>query len=200
MAAPKRRTPAPKRRTAAPKRRRAPAKKRAARARKPLPPWLLLGSGLLLGIASVLGFNLAKEVEWDALRGEAPPSRTAPGSAAAPRFDFYTILPNQEVVVPDATPPAREKAKPSDKQKAGAVPGDVYYLQAGSFRKLNEANGMKARVILLGTRASIQTVAIDHDTWHRVRVGPYRDLAQLREVRARLRDNKIETLLIRAQE
>lgn len=194
----------PKRRTPAPKRRRSPAKKRGARARKPLPPWLLLGSGLLLGIASVLGFNVAKEMEWDALKwdalkGEAPPPQAASEPAAAQRFDFYTILPNQEVVVPDAAPPARKTAKSSDKRKTEAMPGDVYYLQVGSFRKMNDANGMKARVILLGTQASIQSVTLDRDTWHRVRVGPYQDLAQLREVRARLRDNKIETLLVRAQ-
>ena len=195
MAAPKRRTATPKRRTATPKRRPTSKKRKT---RKPLPPWLLLGGGLLVGIASVLVFNVAKEVEWDALWSGTPPPKTASSEpAATPRFDFYTILPNQEVVVPDRVPPAKKKEKPDDK-KTKPVPGGVYYLQAGSFRKIDEANSMRARVILLGTEASIQSVTMDRDTWHRVRVGPYEDLARLREVRQRLRDNKIETLLIRA--
>ncbi len=195
MAAPKKRTAAPKRRPAAPKRR-PTAKKR--KTRTPLPPWLLLGGGLLVGIASVLVFNVAKEVEWRNLWGETPSSKTASSEpATTPRFDFYTILPSQEVVVPDRAPPAKKKEKPDDK-KTKPVPEGVYYLQAGSFRKIDEANSMRARVILLGTEASIQSVTMDRDTWHRVRVGPYTDLARLREVRQRLRDNKIETLLIRA--
>ena len=196
MAAPRRRTSAPKPRGATPKRR-STAKKRRTRGRKPLPPWLLLGGGLLVGIASVLAFNAAEEVEWSALWGQIPPPKAASsGPTKTPRFDFYTILPNQEVVVPDPAVPAK-KTKPNGK-KSPPTPKGVYYLQAGSFRKVAEANGMRARVILLGTEASIQSVTIDRDTWHRVRVGPYKDLAQLREVRQRLRDDDIETLLIRA--
>ena len=189
MAAPKRRTAAPKRRAAAPKRR-PTVKKRQTRTRQPLPPWLLLGGGLLIGVISALVFNEAKDAEWRALWGNArlPEANTAK-PAEMPRFDFYTILPNQEVVVPDPEP---------DDKKAKPVPEGVYYLQVGSFRNLDDANGRRARVILLGTEASIQSVIIDRDTWHRVRVGPYKDLARLREVRQRLRDNKIETLLVRA--
>lgn len=197
MAAPKKRTAAPKRRSATPKRR-PTAKKRKTRARKPLPPWLLLGGGLLIGVVSVLVFNVAKEVEWSTLWSKAQPPKTAASKPAkTPRFDFYTILPSQEVVVPDPEPPAKKEPKAGDK-KAKSVPEGVYYLQAGSFRNLDDANGMRAQVILLGTEASIQSVTIDRDTWHRVRVGPYKNLAQLREVRKRLRDNRIETLLIRA--
>ena len=99
--------------------------------------------------------------------------------------------------MPDPEPPTKKEPKPGDK-KAKPVPEGVYYLQAGSFRSLDDANGMRAQVILLGTEASIQSVTIDRDIWHRVRVGPYKNLARLREVRKRLRDNRIETLLIRA--
>lgn len=192
MAPPKRRTATPKRRTATTRRRSAPRR----RARKPLPPWFLLGGGLLLGIVSVLGFNVAKEMQWGALWSRIPSPETASSKPqTTPRFDFYTILPNQEVVVPE--PPAKKKTKPKS-ETAKPVPEGIYYLQAGSFRKIDEANSMRARVILLGTEASIQSVTLDQDTWHRVRVGPYKDPSRLREVRQRLRDNKIETLLIRA--
>ena len=184
---------AAKRRPAA---RRPAAKKRASRARKPLPPWVLLGGGLLIGVAAAFLFNTAQD--WPALWQDTPEADSAAtASAPARRFDFYTILPNQEAMVPEEKP-APSKEAPSTKKKSAPVPRGTYYLQVGSFRKLQEANGMRARVILLGTQASIQTVAIDRDTWHRVRVGPYKDPARLREVRKRLRDNRIEALLVRA--
>lgn len=199
MAAPRKRTAAPKRRPAAPKRR-PTTKKRKTHARRPLPPWFLLGGGLLIGVVSVLAFNVAKEVEWHTLLGHAQPPKTAASKpVVTPRFDFYTILPSQEVVVPDPEPSAKKEPEPGDKQ-APPVPEGVYYLQVGSFRGLDDANGMRAQVILLGTEASIQSVTIDRDTWHRVRVGPYKDPARLREVRQRLRDNRIDTLLIRAHQ
>ena len=151
MAAPKKRTAAPKRRPATPKRR-PTAKKRKTRTRKPLPPWLLLGGGLLNRRCQRLVFNVAKEVEWSTLWGNAQPPKTAASKPAeTPRFDFYTILPNQEVVVPDPEPPAKKEPKAGDK-KAKPVPEGVYYLQAGSFRNLDDANGMRAQVILLGTK------------------------------------------------
>ncbi len=198
MATPKTRATAPKRHAASPKR--GAATKRRRETRKPLPPWLLLGVGLFLGvICAPLALNVAKKVDWAGLwsKASAPVTAIAPELPSVPRFDFYTILPNQEVVVPDPAPPAERKAKP-DEKKAPAAPQGVYYLQAGSFRKIDEANGRRAQVILLGTEASIQSVTIDRDTWHRVRIGPYGDLERLREARRRLRENNIDTLLIRA--
>lgn len=194
MATPKRRTAAPKRRVAAPKRR-PTAKKRT---RKHVSPWLLLGGGLLIGIVSVPVFNMVKEVEWGTLfSGTAPPETASSELAPPTQFSFFVTLPNQEVVVPDWEPSAKKKPKPDGKE-AEPAPKGVYYLQAGSFRKPDRASGRRAQVILLGTEASIRPVTIKHDTWYQVRVGPYKDLARLREVRQRLHDNKIETLLIRA--
>jgi cell division protein FtsN len=40
-------------------------------------------------------------------------------------------------------------------------------------------------------------VAIDRDTWHRVRIGPITDLAQLEDARRKLRQAQIEPLVIR---
>ena len=183
-----------KRRPAAGKR----PRKRTTRARKPLPPWALLGGGLLIGIAAAFAFNTARD--WPALWQDTPETKPAnTASTPARRFDFYTILPNQEAMVPEEEPTSA-KTTAAAKKPVTPQPGGTYYLQVGSFRKLGEANSMRAKVILLGTQATIQTVAIDQDTWHRVRVGPYKDPARLREVRQRLRANRIEALLVRAVE
>lgn len=118
--------------------------------------------------------------------------------APKPRFEFYTMLPEMEVAVPEnelSRPPASGTA--SQQTPAGA---GNYYLQAGSFRLAQEADKMKANLAFLGLEASIQTVTINGtDTWHRVRVGPYSDLASLNESRARLRENDIEAMVLKVR-
>ena len=107
----------------------------------------------------------------------------------------YTLLPSQEVLAPEERAPAAKGKQP----QAAAGDDGPYHLQVGSFRDRREADGMKARVALLGLRAAIETVTLGGDTWHRVRLGPYRGQERLREVRRRLRENRIETLPVRAR-
>ena len=45
--------------------------------------------------------------------------------------------------------------------------------------------------------ASVQRVAVDADVWHRVRIGPIQDLAQLNRLRQQLQAADIDTLVIR---
>ena len=197
MPPPKRR-PATTRRTTA-KRRPAATRRKARPRRRPLSPWLLLGGGLVVGIVGTLAFNAMRDGKWAALWDNVLPTDTGPlEPLPTPRFDFYAVLPNQEVMVPDTSPPEKKAGKPESGQPPPLSKG-AYYLQVGSFRAHDEANSMRARVILLGAQASIQSVTLNKDTWHRVRVGPYQNPERLREVRQRLRTHKIETLLIRAQ-
>lgn len=49
-----------------------------------------------------------------------------------------------------------------------------YFLQAGSFQKVEEAEKLKAKLALSGYEATLQTVTIpEKGVWHRVRLGPY---------------------------
>ena len=45
--------------------------------------------------------------------------------------------------------------------------------------------------------ATVQRVAVDADVWHRLRIGPLRDLPQLNRLREQLRRANIDTLVIR---
>lgn len=119
----------------------------------------------------------------------------APAESAAPveaTFDFYEILPRFEVVIPEV----ESQAQPDTTPAAVEAPG-AYVLQAGSFRQLADADSRQASLALLGIESRIQRVTIDDDVYHRVRVGPMNDLEQLNRARATLRDNQIETLLIK---
>ena len=111
-----------------------------------------------------------------------------------PRFDFYNLLPEMEVVVPEQEirgTPTREGVKRVEQ------PG-TYLLQAGSFPSHERADRLRAKLALLGMETRIQTVSVDNSkTWHRVRVGPYKNLAELNEARAVLKQNGIDAILIR---
>jgi len=121
----------------------------------------------------------------------------APASQdAETRFDFYEMLPKFEVVVPEQdgrVPPAAAAA--GTVQKPGA-----YVLQAGSFRNHADADRVRALIAMQGIESRIQKVTIDKDTWHRVRIGPITDLRRLEETRSKLRQARIEALVIRVGE
>ena len=72
-----------------------------------------------------------------------------------------------------------------------------YVLQVGSFRDFSSADQVKAQLALLGIFADIQRVMLnEQDIRHRVRLGPYTSVDEMRDVRSRLRDNNIEFMLI----
>jgi len=123
-------------------------------------------------------------------RAEPAPSDTEPHPAT--RFDFYEMLPQFEVVIPEAEPGVAEEPAATAVQEDGN-----YVIQAGSFRALADADRMQATLALLGIESRIQRVPIDEDVYHRVRIGPINDLDELNRVRRRLWDADIEVLLLR---
>ncbi len=140
-------------------------------------------------------------------RTEAPVSteKTASREAAArakegirPRFDFYTILPETEVRVPEWEPNTDNPNQPAASEK---TPPIAYTLQVGSFQKYEEADRVKARLALLGIKAEIQRVVINgQDVWFRVRVGPLKAGQQLQNTRNRLNENGMDSLLVKIRE
>jgi cell division protein FtsN len=109
------------------------------------------------------------------------------------RLDFYTILPGNEEVVPD-----KDVSQGAPASGAARV---VYYLQAGAFQNAADADNLKARLALAGLEAQIQTATVpDKGVWHRVRMGPYSNAQDLEKVRASLRENKIESAVIKVSE
>lgn len=111
-------------------------------------------------------------------------------------YDFFTVLPEMEVVVPE-----QELTAQSRPQEAPAAQTDTgsYLLQVGSFRDGSDAEQLKARLALLGITAKIQRVTVNDVTWHRVRVGPVSGVRQADEMRNRLSGNGIESLVMKNQ-
>jgi cell division septation protein DedD len=125
-----------------------------------------------------------------------------------PRFEFYDVLPEQEVKVSNRpaaatndTPPGAdpelqtEVDRPITTQPVTA-PG-TYVLQVGSFRDLREAEGLKAHLALLGISAHIERATLSgNDVWHRVRLGPFNDLGRLNQTRSQLAQNNITSMVL----
>ncbi len=187
------------------------ARRRTPRHRnKGAPAWLWALVGLLGGLSiAVVIYLLTRPTDTAAPREiSAPLEKPAPRDTRdvrkkttasippppKPRFDFYNLLPEMEVIVPEQEirgTPTREGVKRVEQ------PG-TYLLQAGSFPSHQRADRLRARLALLGLETHIQTVNIDGSkTWHRVRVGPFKNLTELNEARALLKQNGIDAVLIR---
>jgi cell division protein FtsN len=116
---------------------------------------------------------------------------------SARNYDFYDMLPNFEVVVPEKD---REVSRERDTAPARIERPGVYVLQAGSYRQQAEADRIRTQLKLQGIDANVQRVAVDDDVWHRVRIGPVTDLTELNRLRARLRAADLDALVIRVGE
>jgi cell division protein FtsN len=165
--------------------------------------------GLGLGLTVAIGVYLrapsgsrppATAAETRAAATAKPASRPAPRAAAATpkrdepaenRFQFYEILPQYEVVVPDEKTPATASARP----RPAATPGS-YLLQAGSFSAAADADRMKANLALLGFESHVQRVTIDGDVFNRVRIGPIADLEAVKRTQRQLRTAGYDTMLM----
>ncbi|SEO88740.1 SPOR domain-containing protein [Aquisalimonas asiatica] len=144
------------------------------------------------------------------------------GDSNRPRFEFYELLSEMEVVVPDepddadaddvaealpdtpATP--SPDATPSDPEPAEEpATGDAeerahYMVQAGSFQSHEDADRMKANLALIGVEANIESVEVDSgETWHRVRIGPFADRDRVDSLRSQLEDNNVDSILLRSR-
>ncbi|TDX96894.1 SPOR domain-containing protein [Thiohalophilus thiocyanatoxydans] len=199
-----------------------------------LPGWVWLLGGLFIGLFIAFLIYLAdnagtdpdkdisssvneligkfKETRKDTrdVRRDDPQAPPSPGEDEEdkPRFDFYTILPELEVVIPEHDLFSKEsdtsevdKPVEPDKPDPSTPPADSdvrYIIQAGSFRNQEQADRLKAQLALYGIEASVQTVKINNDdTWHRVRVGPVNDLDTVNRTRKRLQDNGIATIVVK---
>jgi len=164
-----------------------------------------LGIGLAIGVIVTGAFfayknGSHKPVEPDSPRPEPQQRAALPADAEAAgvsgesgdRYDFYEMLPNFEVVVPE-----KDREVKRDMPAAKIERPGVYVLQAGSYRNQPDAERVSAQLRLQGIDAKVQRVAVDNDVWHRVRIGPISDLAELNKVRKQLQAADIDGLVIR---
>lgn len=183
------------------------AKRTTTRKQKPsVPGWVWMFAGLLLGLFIAFLVYLQQIGGGEQLREKLASHKTAPAktdaravkkenNAEAPKkkdgisFDFYNLLPELEVVIPE-----------EELHKEGDAPQEkaTYFLQVGSFKSAGDAEARKAELFLLNFSPSVQTVTIDgNQTWHRVRIGPFSDTRSVDRARRRLQDNDIDFIMLK---
>lgn len=83
---------------------------------------------------------------------------------------------------------------------AAGAPGEyIYYLQAGAFRDLSDAEAARAKLALLGFEAAISDRTSDSGVLHRVRLGPYNQVEAMNKARAKLLDSGVDVAIVRNQ-
>ena len=236
-----------------------PAPKRGASryqapAKKPVPGWVWMVCGLVIGgfIAFLMQLepgrkDIQRETAESKKTASERPQPSTPATAlqpAKPKYDFYTLLPESQVEVPAGAIPEEQKpstapvpltpeqeaeralallegreppkitqpAAMSEADKAAtdkaatsaeaakAVPSTQFFLQAGSFRNQNDADKLRAQIILLGQNVQIESGKVREETWHRVLVGPYASREQLAAAQKQLAGNGFSNLLLQQRQ
>ncbi len=171
------------------------------------------GAGLLIALIVYVGDHRGAQSTADAsvapTATATPTPRHAAGKAgdaagtnaardaageAGDKYDFYDGLPKFEVVVPE-----KERGAQVDAAARVNRPG-TYFLQAGSYRKVDDANRIQAQLARQNISAYVQRVALDADVWYRIRIGPIKELEQLNRVRQQLQAAEIVSLVIRVED
>ena len=178
------------------------------RGKKPLPGFVWLLAGLSIGLFVALlvyldkqpditaNFGAAVQKELNKIKqkvdevSEMTESNNASPEKDEPKFNFYTILPELEILIPES-----ETRPPKHQPTNGTTEdGKKYVLQAGSFKNKNDAERLKASLALLGFVAHIQSVTVNSTPWHRVRIGPYSQSNDLYDKIDQLQQNGIKAM------
>lgn len=127
----------------------------------------------------------------EAAKSEAPKPEKKPEGPVLPQFDFYTILPEKEVIVPDYEISTRAR-----EERVGQAKTASYYLQAGSFKDFKDADSLRAKLALMGIESKVEKAKVGNVVWNRVKMGPYAQMTSVSAIRARLRGNGIDVIVI----
>lgn len=174
-----------------------------------IPAWAWLVVGLVGGLGLALfvmhGDGL---LDADKLFPQPDPRATAPRDAEPPiaqrpveaevkkpKYDFYTVLKEREVQIPDAELAAQvsQPTPPADTQAA-----DQLFLQAGAFSDPRRAEEIKAAIAFSGLVARVEpTQTASGQTVHRVMLGPFASSQALDQAKTSLAGNGIQAIALR---
>ncbi len=113
----------------------------------------------------------------------------------APQFDFYTILPEKEVVVPEYEIKTRTR-----EERVGQAKATQYMMQAGSYNGSKEAEQMRAKLAAMGIEANIQKAKVENTIRYRVKLGPFAQIASVNTINARLKQNGIDVIVTETEQ
>lgn len=184
------------------------ASRRSSPASKPAWVWFVLGN-FVGGFVVFMIFLTGLKQDSGGDKRPAPPTQKAQEQSSKPRFDFYTLLQENEVEVPEpkVAKPSRRVTGPPDGGARSESPREetperddpqlVYILQAASFRDAAEAEKLRAQLTLANLEVKVETATDSRGTWHRVLIGPYRSRSKVAAARETLADHKLMPLVLK---
>ncbi len=162
-----------------------------------VPGWVWLLLGLAMGICLSLFLLMTGFLRQPAADLPIPnPSRepaelTTPVDEPDNDFDFFTVLPEMEVVIPEN----EIQQRVNEREELAASRGP-YLLQVASLRRADDAERMKAELAFLGVVAQVVEVRINDVRWHRIRVGPLASMRELDVIKRQLQDAGYSVLVL----
>ncbi len=96
-------------------------------------------------------------------------------------------------VVPGKAPELKAAASDESDDKV------IYFLQAGAFRDMDDAESTRAKLALLGFEAAISEKSNDSGLLYRVRIGPFPQMETMNKARAKLIDSGIDVAIVKNQ-
>ncbi len=157
--------------------------------------WRWYGTGVLTGVflsfLLYLGTLPPPGTKINEPQGESDTVAEPP----KPRFDFYTLLPEQAMDV--ETEPAVPVSNPRTSTTSSTKPNEFYLLQAGSFRQRDDADRRRAELLLLGLDPKVEETNGDNGRWYRVYVGPFTSHSKMAKARSLTANQNIDTLLLK---
>ena len=178
------------------------AKRKPAPRKKPAPrtspvkqkPVLFHGpsfsSGALIGAAIVLAAAYAP----DYLRQSDLAVNTSDTAEQTPTLRF-------EVPAVVARHRSTRRPDPLTACQSPQLPGEevVYRVQAASFRKADDADQLRALLLLQNLPVEMSTSQVKGQRWHRVVVGPFTRKLDAERARAKLREQDLPAILMRSK-
>lgn len=161
--------------------------------KKHIPGWVWFITGVLVTLFTQFLIHLAslddqQDNKQDAAKDTAKEQKTSNKKAEKPKlkYRFYEELKQKQINVDTEKVAEREQEDYS------------YALQAGSFKNKQDAEQMRAEIILLGLDARIEARTSKKGTvWNRVIVGPFTSRSKLQEARSTLINNNVPTMVFK---
>ena len=100
---------------------------------------------------------------------------------------------------PAAAPAPQAKADVKETKADATSDKWIYYLQAGAFHDMSDAESTRGKLALLGFEAAISDRSTDAGVLHRVRIGPFNQLEAMNRARTKLSENGIDVAVVRNQ-
>jgi len=128
----------------------------------------------------------------------AVPGTPAAGHGAPSSTDPLGDLVRQRSAAADKADKAKAEKDKAAQAAQAAESGFNYFVQAGAFRRQNEAEAQRAKLAMLGWEARISEREQNGITVFRVRVGPFTKRDDAEQLKGKLDGAGVESTLVRA--